>query len=257
MVDWTSLGHAYGAAGDVPALLSNLTPDPADEVWGELWSRICHQGSVYSASFAALPALADAAAGWQPKQRSEPLALAGCILASEDCRDKGGRNLVEVFFQENQSVVRRFQELCQESLAQPGLSEGDFIYLLQAARAFDRDEFWGQKLAQFADGEFPGICPHCGVDLYLVIGKYGYFATAEDWVKPGKSPGDVQVRPGVKLVPIEPARGGLTSTGQWMYDRCVAADQSHLAECITYLFGTSTCIECGENFVVQEALAKA
>src|SRR5262245_57472189 len=144
MVDWTSLRHAYGAAGDVPALLSSLTPDASDEVWGELWSRICHQGSVYSASFAALPAMADRAARRQPKQRAQPLALAGFILASEDCRDKGGRNLIEVFFQENRSVVRRFQELCRESLAQRGLPQGDFIYLLQAARSFDRDEFWGR-----------------------------------------------------------------------------------------------------------------
>src|SRR6516164_7904555 len=175
MVEWTSLRHAYGAAGDVPALLDSLTPDPADEVWGELWSRICHQGSVYSASFAALPALADAAARWQPKQRAQPLGLAGCILASQDCRDNAGHDLVEVFFHENRSVVRRLQELCQESLAERDLSQGDFIYLLQAARSFEGDEFWGQKLDQLAGGEFSGICPHCGEDLYLVIGKYGYF----------------------------------------------------------------------------------
>lgn len=145
MVDWTSLHHAYGAAGDLPALLNSLTPDPADEVWGELWSRICHQGSVYSASFAALPALADAAGRWQPNQRAQPLALAGCILASGDCRDNGDCNLVEAFFQENRSVIRRFQELCQESLAQRDLPQEDFICLLQAARSFNGDKFWGAK----------------------------------------------------------------------------------------------------------------
>lgn len=257
MVDWTNLRHAYGSAGDVPDLLNSLTPDPADEVWGELWSRICHQGSVYSASFAALPALADAAGRWQPKQRVQPLALAGCILASEDCRDKRGRNLIEDFLQENRSVVRRFQELCQESLAQRGLPEGDFIYLLQAARSFDGDEFWGRKLDQLAGGEFSGICPRCGLDLYLVIGKYGYFATAEDWVSPGKNPGTLQARPDVKLAPIEPSRGALPPAGQWMYDRCVATDQAELAECIKHLFGTSTCSACGANFALQEALAKA
>jgi hypothetical protein len=256
MVDWTRLRHAYGAAADVPALLDNLTPDPADEVWGELWSRICHQGSVYSASFAALPALADAAARWQPRQRAQPLALAGCILASEDCVDNGASNLVDVFFQENREVVRRFQELCQDSLAQPGLPEGDFIYLLQSARSFDGDRFWGRKLDQLSGGEFSGICPHCEVDLYLVIGKYGYFSTAENWVSPGKSPGSVQVRPDVKIAPIEPARGALAPTGQWMYDCCIAANQAELAKCIRYLFGSSTCTTCGENFQLQESLAK-
>jgi hypothetical protein len=257
MVDWTNLRHAYGSAGDVPALLNNLTPDPTDEVWGELWSRICHQGSVNSASFAALPALADAAGRWQPRQRAQPLALAGCILASEDCRNNDSRNLVEDFFQKYRSVVRRLQELCQESLVQPGLSKEDFIYLLQAARAFDGDEVWGRKLGELAGGEFSGICPHCGVDLYLVIGKYGYFATAEDWVSPGKIPGTVQVRPDVKIAQIEPAHGILHPTGQWIYDCCIAAEQGDLAECINYLFGISTCTACGEKFVLQEALAKA
>lgn len=257
MVDWTSLRHAYGAAGDVPGLLKKLTPDPTDEVWGELWSRICHQGSVYSASFAAIPALADAAACWQPSQRSQPIVLAGCILASEDCLDKDGRNLVDVFFQENRSVVRWLQELCQESLAQCDLDKVDFIYLLQAARSFDRDEFWGQKLGQLAGWEFSGVCPRCDVDLYLVIGEYGYFATAEDWVSTGKGSGTVQARPGVKFAVIEPASGALPSSGQWMYDRCIAAQQVELAECIKYIFGTSTCTACGEDFVLQEALAKA
>src|SRR5262249_25243121 len=146
--------------------------------------------------------------------------------ASEDCRDKTGRSLVERFFQQNGSVVRRFQELCKESLAQRGLPREEFIYLLQAARSFDGDEFWGRKLDQLVGGEFSGVCPHCGVDLYLVIGEYGYFATAEDWVSRGKSTGTVQARPGVKLAPIEPARGALPSVAQWMYDRCIAADQA-------------------------------
>lgn len=257
MVDWTILRHAYGAAGDVPALLNSLTPDAADEVWGELWSRICHQGSVYSASFAALPVLAETAARWQPKQRAQPLALAGCILASEDCRDKDSRNLVEVFFQENGSVVRRFQDLCQESLAQRNISERDFIYLLQAARSFDRDQFWGRTLEQLTGGEFSGICPHCGVDLYLVIGKYGYFAATEDWISHGKSSGTVQVRPHVKIAPIEPAHEPFSPTGQWMYDRCIAAKQSVLAKSIKYIFGSSTCTACGENFLLEGAMAEA
>ena len=252
MIDWTNLRHAYGAAADVPALLNRLSPDPVDEVWGELWSRICHQGSVYSASFAALPALAETAARWQPQQRAQPLALAGCILASKDRRD-----LVEIFFRESRSVVRRFQELCQESLAQRGLPKDDFIYLLRAARSFDGDQFWGGKLDQLAGGEFSGICPRCGVGLYLVIGEYGYFATAEDWVSPGNKPGTVQARSGVKLAPIEPALGALPPTAQWLCDRCIAADQAELADCVRFLFGTSECTSCGESFTLEDAIAKA
>src|SRR5262249_23727092 len=105
--------------------------------------------------------------------------------------------------------------------------------------------------------EFSGMCPHCGVDLYLVVGKYGFFATAEDWVSRGDSPGTLRPKPGVKLAPVEPARGGLSPTAQWMYDRCIAADQAELADCIRFLFGTSKCKACGENFALHEAIAKA
>src|SRR5262245_54778561 len=84
MVDWGQLRHAYGAASDVPALLARLAPEPEADVWEELWSRLCHQSTVYSASFAALPALVDAAAQWKPGQRNMILALAAGIIASED-----------------------------------------------------------------------------------------------------------------------------------------------------------------------------
>ena len=56
---WIELHHAYGAAGDIPALLSQLLERPAgtanEEPWFSLWSALAHQGDVYGASFAAVP----------------------------------------------------------------------------------------------------------------------------------------------------------------------------------------------------------
>jgi hypothetical protein len=63
-VRWDQVAHAYGPAGDVPALLDRLrSPDAAarDAALDDLWSRLCHQGTVYPASAAAVPALADLA----------------------------------------------------------------------------------------------------------------------------------------------------------------------------------------------------
>lgn len=88
MTDWGQLEHAYGSADDVPGLLAALSPDPNAEVWGELWSRLCHQGSVYSASFPALPFLLDAASKWRPEARVAPLSLAGAVVASDDHRPR-------------------------------------------------------------------------------------------------------------------------------------------------------------------------
>ena len=59
--EWHRLKHAYGAASNIPQLLRHLADNPSptknyrDEPWFSLWSALCHQGSVYDASFAAVP----------------------------------------------------------------------------------------------------------------------------------------------------------------------------------------------------------
>ena len=57
--DWDEMEHAYGSAGDIPALLRMLADLPNDEgesePWFMLWSSLAHQGGVYPASFAAVP----------------------------------------------------------------------------------------------------------------------------------------------------------------------------------------------------------
>ncbi|MET8507828.1 hypothetical protein ABZV60_24710 [Streptomyces sp. NPDC004787] len=61
-VDWGALRHAYGSAEDVPALLraagGAADPGEREEAFDELGSALCHQGSVYSATAAAVPFLA-------------------------------------------------------------------------------------------------------------------------------------------------------------------------------------------------------
>ena len=60
-VEWSRLSHAYGPASDTPKLLTDLAHSPGpkadyrSEPWFSLWSSLCHQGDVYTASYAALP----------------------------------------------------------------------------------------------------------------------------------------------------------------------------------------------------------
>ncbi|NNC36133.1 MAG: hypothetical protein EX271_09735 [Acidimicrobiales bacterium] len=61
---WNELDHAYGPASDIPKLLQELNSFPPyddyrAEPYFSLWSSLCHQGSIYSASFAAVPHLLD------------------------------------------------------------------------------------------------------------------------------------------------------------------------------------------------------
>ncbi len=60
-IDWAGVRHAYGAARDTPdeiRLLRAPDPDLREDALDRLANSICHQGSVYPASAAAVPFLA-------------------------------------------------------------------------------------------------------------------------------------------------------------------------------------------------------
>ncbi|MFD1730368.1 hypothetical protein ACFSC4_03505 [Deinococcus malanensis] len=83
---WASLQHAYGSAADVPELLKALDGNPAPldgkaEPWFSLWSALCHQGDVNTASYAALPYLVMDAARVPAHERLGHLHLAATIVA--------------------------------------------------------------------------------------------------------------------------------------------------------------------------------
>lgn len=58
---WGELNDAYGPATKIPELLKQLRSNPSkskdykDEPWFSLWSALCHQGDIYTASYAAVP----------------------------------------------------------------------------------------------------------------------------------------------------------------------------------------------------------
>lgn len=59
---WSTLSDAYGASSGIPKLLADAEKLPGDtdgdaEPYFSLWSALCHQGDVYSASYAAVPHL--------------------------------------------------------------------------------------------------------------------------------------------------------------------------------------------------------
>ncbi len=62
---WAQLSHAYGPADDIPSMLRDLQALPPDEgpeaePYFSLWSALCHQGDIYTASYAAVPHLCEA-----------------------------------------------------------------------------------------------------------------------------------------------------------------------------------------------------
>ncbi|MFI6264963.1 hypothetical protein [Micromonospora sp. NPDC051006] len=87
-IQWRRLGHAYGAADDVPGQLRALrSPDPAvrDEALGELYSNILHQGGRFEASAYAVPFLLELLAD---PATPDPTAVLGLLASLAVGRDE-------------------------------------------------------------------------------------------------------------------------------------------------------------------------
>jgi hypothetical protein len=83
---WRSLDHAYGSAHSVPQMLSRLIRAEAsserEEAWFDIWSALCHQSDIYTASYAVVPHIIEMAAAAQSiKVRVEALHFAVAVEA--------------------------------------------------------------------------------------------------------------------------------------------------------------------------------
>ena len=245
MTDWKALYHAYGEASGIPALIDELRANPSDTVWQDLWGSLCHQGTVYSASYASLQPLCELAKSMLASDRLSPLMLIGAIVASDDLFGVDRRPVDDI-----QALIPDLQALADESMKVSGLTPEIFVYYLQAASAFADDLFWGRHLDHLVDGEFPGICPACHHDLYLVIGAYGFFATAQEWAEPQDADSGRN--------PISPASDhDLSGSAARLHSMATEYGQPQIALWVRYVFGTAICPACNEPFQVAEAIAKA
>lgn len=85
-IDWSSLTHAHGPATDVPELLRSLLSEDADvrmQACAELHETIWYQGTVDSASAAAIPFLFELLTHPGVRDPGCAASLVGCIATGE------------------------------------------------------------------------------------------------------------------------------------------------------------------------------
>jgi len=237
MTVWALLSDAYGSAREIPGLLAQAKADGRNDgwVWDELWGRLCHQGTVYSASYPAIPALAEMADGRAPDGYSAPLHLAAAIIASHD-----GPETPTVVRERYPVELVRLRELAERNLPYSN-GDGEFIYGLQALMAFEDGGVWQRNLEAIADGEITLECPDC--HDFLVMGldqpefKMASFADASVGSMP--------------VVPVDPLDD---SPAQ----RIVALSRRHgfdgVAALVPYLLSHVVCPSCREGFDLPDAL---
>ncbi|GAB7188973.1 hypothetical protein ATKI12_8804 [Kitasatospora sp. Ki12] len=242
MTDWSQLSHAYGAAEDMPALLDRIAAEPNAELWNDLWSVLCHQGSVFSASFAALPWLAGTAESGKREQAVNALVLAGAIVAGAGQRHGAG----DVRSERAAEIATLLRTVDQYRQTAPGRAE--YIHLIEAMLAFEGVAGWSEDLAWgLGNEEYEVSCPGCEASLFIVFGARGYFSTSADYAV---ADGDIETRALHPAAPTEP--GGI---GRRLHDLALADGQREVAHALTHVFGHATCPDCETDFSVADQVS--
>jgi hypothetical protein len=117
---WTQLSHAYGDASGIPAMLSALESFPPNDGYEAppyymLWSSLCHQGDIYTASYAAVPHIVRALSLDPSRANLEYFHLPACIEIARN-HGRGPQvpdNLAEAYF----SALSRIPELAAKAAA--------------------------------------------------------------------------------------------------------------------------------------------
>jgi hypothetical protein len=237
MTNWAELRDAYGSAEHVPALLAaaERSGDDLGPAWNDAWSHLCHQGSVYSASYAAIPLLTDMCSRLPARGYMPGLHLAASIFSSTD--GPGDPTAVRASLA---GEISRLRDIAESALP---LAESDteFIYALEALAAFEDLGVWQRTLNYLADGEAPLTSNQCGDELLVQLDedppKVASWSAAD-----GKT----------AVVAVEPLAGTPEAR---LWELATIHRRTAVAQLLRYYFGLSNCPACGAEFNIGEVFA--
>ncbi|WP_405721002.1 hypothetical protein OG607_09030 [Streptomyces sp. NBC_01537] len=236
MTDWSALTDACGPADHVHGLLDRFEADPSG-VWSELMDHLCPQlDTAFTASFAALPRLAEIATAGSPETLGWVLLAAGAIASCSPGLSEPDSPLT-VF----SAPIAVLHELTDRRLSRTAEAE-EYVNLLQALLSFEGVEIWDRSLDGLQTGEYEVDCSYCGVNMFVVIGQDDSFCCTDD----------VTLQE-VQKSPLQPARvQELVELPQRLFTRAMADGQEGLAHGVRYLFGRAACPGCGTDLSVAE-----
>jgi hypothetical protein len=237
---WTDLAHAYGRAGDIPALLRRLAdePDQAQGAWAKLWASLCHQGTPYPAAYAALPHIIAIVGSLPATSRIEHLRFAGAIAMAEAEVPPG-------LDADYRRALARALPMVEDGLgAHPTVD--DAAWLLWIGLALRGLQEAARALEPFADGcTFQTRCPAdlCGVGLWLDRDGEGWAPLVMEENSKG---------PSTTIAPPDQRAPGEDWTAQAAPARMAALAEHHgyptLAAKLDLLMGTAQCPSCHQQF---------
>ena len=166
---WKQLQHAYGSAEDIPPLLDQLVTasarfeDYEAEPWFSLWSALCHQGDVYSASYAAVPHIVQSASLRTANDKLQFVLLVVCIEASRNRKraPEVPEDLAADYFQS----LEQLRLLICECLSLKLKDEEDAKVLLGGLAIVNGLPNFGMAVLELPESN---TCPNCETDVPLL-----------------------------------------------------------------------------------------
>jgi len=217
-IDWSNVYDVVGSAEYLRELLEELETSRNREIIDVLWDRLYHQGSVFSASFAALPDI---------------VRIASQFDLGSPTRSR--------YQKEIDTLVR----LIEEDLQQPNLSRMDFTHLLCNMLPLKGYVLWKDIFEYFGYEwvGYYGCCRNCDaeIDVYTTENS----AIAE--IKKSRTEKQQTI-----LQPRSPE--SLTGIVRWLYETAKDRGMNSVVQKVTYMMGTGFCPECGTLFEVPELM---
>lgn len=251
---WSQLEHCCGSAKAVPKLLSQLESDDPCAL-SELWDMLCHQYSVYSATFAAIPHVVRIAPELSTELRDQCLMFVGSVAIWAEPYDLAGidSDVLDAYHQALKTAAQLSVEVAKDS-------EHDyitFIYVLRAVAALRGCVGPGKRLSGLIDEEFIALCPNCDRELYVWPSEDGMTAAAEDPV----------THPATLRTPVVPRVGDLPKWDEesfncnnsfvWLCHLAQRAGHTKVVTQLRSLYGRAECPACNTRFDLMRQITEA
>ncbi|WP_442604127.1 hypothetical protein [Paenibacillus sp. KN14-4R] len=263
---WGKLTGPYSSADNVPVLLQQLMQEYSQEVFDELFQEyLFHQDTIYTATYAAMPFLAQLACSTSDAEvRKELFINCGIIEASRDVPDEAtfpaswaelaedvGSSVCTELHREYVEAIGKLRALTKEVFAytaQHSIDEIDKRYILVADAAYRGSYIPASMLKTFSSGdEYVAVCPACKEDVFIWPNEdhAGILQAYEH---------DPVFHTGQESHLIVPAASFADEEVRALAERAAAIGEQILAEHLHYLAGETVCPSCREKISVWPSL---
>jgi len=183
---WGKLSGPYSSAEHLSVLLQQLMQQYSQELFDEIFQEyLYHQNTIYTATYAAMPFLAQLACSTtDPEVRKELFVNCGIIEASRDERDEVpfpaswaelaedvGSSVCAELYREYVEAIGKLTALTETVFtytASHSIDETEKRYILIADAAYRGSYMIADMLMTFTSGdEYVAVCPACENDVFI------------------------------------------------------------------------------------------